>query len=923
MAETLDRIIYGRPVVDHQAGGDFQTLALSGSLTYEDATAWRSIITLDPLPEASARESQSVGIFAGKQYILARTHNQNDDPNLPIYEYVLLSRKLLLQAAGHIEPLLALFDEPLPLFDHQPVAGFAALNQPTVQSWTLDERTACFRALLDLCGGRITAALALLGAAIDTRGLLIYGFDGDVHARVRLVQGIMALLPAAARPELTFATYVHQPGANGTPRVIFSESTDTSRWKADFAAKIFPEESLTTPYAALLDQLWNGDERAFIEALVESNMDSIAEGLLPGGDWRDGLRLVAEQVDLNQRVASGADVPVESLISALSGGLTLPADVRLRYLKCLLHHALDTRNIEAALLVALEMDRDPALDMALGNVLIEALETQPDAVYLFVRTRLNDAMEMDERWLDRLEAAALVALKVAITDADPETIVNWLKLVSREPASYGLSDVLHQGILAAQERAHEDGELARQLILMSVKRDPETLDTLLNDEKLLAIMPENMGAVLRDYAGDPLMTLQKRGPEMFMVAMARSARAHSQRHFTPQIIEQLWKLYTSGQNFYLPAHYRPESVIETWLDSGAEWLSDESRTAILTLMLADSRDELFYQFAHHLAEHEALTVPLLVDALQNSQRSVSDILLLIGRITASGDLTQQEAVNTYVDLLNLREWRQAALPLVEQLARMIQQHSTLDVSPETVWQLLDVAARSKSENIARVAARQLFNDIEQHADGDAEVNMDEVLVEVLTRLLEQLQWSSNAPQFVMNWWRDFVRQQPVARLGRIDKLIESKGSKLLDETRTILQTTLAFRRMLGKRAIQDFARALDTAFGILQDITESFDPSTRRPVSFDEDTIRAELDTRQEELTEDERRILAKNFKELAQLIGEMGDHRSKANIMRRGDNIDRQLMTGEQQPASAVDAMKWMAGYLDGIQDQAKDEDE
>jgi hypothetical protein len=296
---------------------------------------------------------------------------------------------------------------------------------------------------------------------------------------------------------------------------------------------------------------------------------------------------------------------------------------------------------------------------------------------------------------------------------------------------------------------------------------------------------------------------------------------------------------------------------------------------------------------------------------------------LIGRITASGDLTQQEAVNTYVDLLNLREWRQAALPLVEQLARMIQQHSTLDVSPETVWQLLDVAARSKSENIARVAARQLFNDIEQHADGDAEVNMDEVLVEVLTRLLEQLQWSSNAPQFVMNWWRDFVRQQPVARLGRIDKLIESKGSKLLDETRTILQTTLAFRRMLGKRAIQDFARALDTAFGILQDITESFDPSTRRPVSFDEDTIRAELDARQEELTEDERRILAKNFKELAQLIGEMGDHRSKANIMRRGDNIDRQLMTGEQQPASAVDAMKWMAGYLDGIQDQAKDEDE
>jgi hypothetical protein len=245
---------------------------------------------------------------------------------------------------------------------------------------------------------------------------------------------------------------------------------------------------------------------------------------------------------------------------------------------------------------------------------------------------------------------------------------------------------------------------------------------------------------------------------------------------------------------------------------------------------------------------------------------------------------------------------------------MIQQHPTLDVTPETVWRLLEVAARSKSENIARVAARQLFNDVEQHED-------DNALVDVLSRLFEQLQWSSHTRQYALNWWRDYARQQPVARLARMDKLIEN--GKLLDEARTILQTTLAFRRMLGKRTMQDFAQALNTAFSILEDITESFDPSLRRPVSFDEDTVRAELDARQEELTEDERRILAKNFKELAQLIGEMGDHRSKANIMRRGDNIDRQLMTGEQQPASAVDVMKWMAGYLDGIQDQANEDSE
>ncbi|MBZ0286467.1 MAG: hypothetical protein K8I30_02550, partial [Anaerolineae bacterium] len=85
MSETLDRIIYGKPVVDNQPSSDFQTLALSGNLTYEDSAAWRALITLDPLADAAAHASQAVGIFTGqgRNFILARVHHQNDDPDLP------------------------------------------------------------------------------------------------------------------------------------------------------------------------------------------------------------------------------------------------------------------------------------------------------------------------------------------------------------------------------------------------------------------------------------------------------------------------------------------------------------------------------------------------------------------------------------------------------------------------------------------------------------------------------------------------------------------------------------------------------------------------------------------------------------------------------------------------------------------------
>ena len=64
--------------------------------------------------------------------------------------------------------------------------------------------------------------------------------------------------------------------------------------------------------------------------------------------------------------------------------------------------------------------------------------------------------------------------------------------------------------------------------------------------------------------------------------------------------------------------------------------------------------------------------------------------------------------------------------------------------------------------------------------------------------------------------------------------------------------------MLGKRAWPDFARDINTAFAVLEDLAESFEPSPRRSFSLDQDTIRAELDARESDLTDQERRILTK-----------------------------------------------------------------
>jgi hypothetical protein len=39
--------------------------------------------------------------------------------------------------------------------------------------------------------------------------------------------------------------------------------------------------------------------------------------------------------------------------------------------------------------------------------------------------------------------------------------------------------------------------------------------------------------------------------------------------------------------------------------------------------------------------------------------------------------------------------------------------------------------------------------------------------------------------------------------------------------------------------------------------------------------------------------------------------------LLSRDESVDRALMSGEQQPESALDVMKFLSGFLDGTQPQ------
>lgn len=924
MTFTLERIIYGTSESSDEMG----ILAISDHLTPQDAALWRGITSLKPMDAEGFKASRAFGMFAGpsERFVWACAYRSAvHDADKPYYEYVVVPRELLTDLAGNLAPLVGLFDAPAD--EAARSARIPPLKLNSHPRWTSQQRRAQVEALLAK-GIDVPQAIRLLGAALHERGLMIHDYPADTDDRLSVIRGLMALLPAQARPDLTFSTNRHETTMTQA-RVVFAPATIvTGRWLANWQTRAFPDDdSLESPFIRRLNELWQGDLGAFLSAIDQ--MGSIASAqVIANRNLQNSLTVMAERHALDAQIAAGKPVAPEAL-KAIMKDIPPEGELKRLYAERLLRHALEARDADAALVVARAMDEDPELDRVLYDQLQTDLDTQPDAVYSFARTRLSAGIsasnnaggssaggEGEDRWAHRLQVAALESLRVAILDGDAETAINWLRLLAREPASYDLGDFVHHGILAAQARARTEPDLAQALVLLAVKRDPEALETLLADDDLLAAISNGLGAALRRGEGDPLALLQAYGAEVFLVALARALDAQNPSLFTASSMAQLWALYATNApsgSANLGA-YNSAYIISAIITRSVAWLPADALETLLAHMLHDRRDDLSHQLVHSVAQRPD-SLPIIVGAISRSERTDSESLALIAQMIAVGDLTQQDAVDLYVGLLGAWEWRPSALEIMEQLARAIQQHAHLTLQPEVIWNLLAVAGDMKQEFITRVALRRLTADLQTLED-------EELLMDDLQRVSTLISWSSAARAQLLAWWRSYVRAQTTAHLQRIDRSL-ADNRRSLDELRTVVQSVLAFRRMLGKRSLTQFAEDVATTYGILQALAESFDPTAKRPASFDPATIRLELDARAEELSPHELKILANNFKELAQVITAMADNRSKASLIRRGDDVDRQLMSGEQQPHSAVDALKWLAGYLGGTQDKPEtDED-
>jgi len=884
--------------------------AATPALTGEDTALWRGVSSVQPIGQQPA-----FGLFAeGADGFIAAAADPTGTT------VALIPRSVLLTLNGHLRPVFTALTALPPPVDGLPVAPLTL----TLPSWSSAERLAACTDLIDALGGGTTGgdrALAILATALHERGAILYGFHGDGWERLRWISGWLALLPASIRPDFTFSTNRHE-SMTSQARLVFAERhVSSARWPIDQETLALPNdhetESAAAPFIDYLRERFAHDPTPAALLATVDRLNTVLLTLHPPGagfsglaDLQRGLAAAAGRAAIDSQIASGGPVSPADLIAAFK---TAPptGDLKLRYAERLLDHGLRERNAAAAQTVATLMDADPALDAALWPRLNRLLGLLPDAAYAFIRAHLTGRPDANPCWRTRLKLAALASLRVAVLEGDTETLLNWLTLIAREPAAYDLTEVLRNALPAAHTAARERGlppELVRGLVLIAARRDGACAASLLADADLIAALPDTLGAALRDHTGDPAALLAAYGVEVLLLALHRAAAVHVLGLFNPLTIETVWALsHPAGDETASPspAAATATAILADWLDGDDAWLPTPALATLLTLALRDQRDDQFHRLARPLHERDDFPA-LIASALSRSQRPIADALALIAQMLAVGDLSPQGAVAVYTLTLTDLNWERSAQPMIAQLARSLGQQPALTIPDEALWRLVEAAADLRDEAALRAASRRCEGRIRQIAD-------EATLIDQLARLVPLVGLSSaRAP--LEAWWREFVSEQPLLRLQKFDRQFE--GRKGMDDLRQIVQSVIAFRRMVGGRTLEQFIGDVATTYAVLQALSDSFEPSVKRATAFDAATIRAEIDAHTIDISPEQIQIFARNLKGLAELIAALGDSRSKAGLIRRSEDVDRQLITGEQDPHGAVDALKWMSGYLSGAQD-------
>ena len=754
----------------------------NGALPSLDPKFYLQLVNLEPMPDADGGAGPALVLVDHDwdRKLLATIQPSAAHPQTYTDHYVFIPAKALAESALQLERWLAF----LPQASQDIHRTLPLLQPPDFDPTEIETRAENLQRILDqLPADGFEHALTLLGALMHDRRLAIARFRPDFQARLALVSGIQALIPGALAARATFAS--HAPVfSQQSPQLTFVDADkDASDWIYDWSAPTIIADVLDHPYIKVLRALWQGDAAALAAEIqrLARLADSSATGALG-----QELARVADRFWLDRHVQTPAeDISTDAIIRILDSAKPPRDEIRQQYMRRLLLNALSERDWAAGARVAEELENDAELESALSDIFDEMLEDQPDSVYVFIRNRLMH-LGIDEQWIPRLQKAARNSLEVAMEEGDIGTLAGWLELIAHEPQAYLLHDILQEAILSAKQRAYGDGELAIHLILIAVRRVPEIVDALYEDQRLIDALDDDVRLALQKPTADALERLIDERAEYFLLALYHGVKVTDEVMVTLATITQLWSLFRSDQRVSLPAVYRPPAVTRLLATEASHQLTEEAVEFLFESIIAGDDRKLIVDSATHLANCELL-FPLLSQSLSRDTLPMDKVLSIMHAVSNIKSAPPHEVIDTYFTLLDYYQWEPQTQRLMEALTRLMAKHQEAQVSYRHLWRLFDACHGLEIEGATRVSMTHLLLQYGEEEDLST-------VVEGLARICRQIGLSKPLGAAVNSWWRNYTHRLSLTQLQRLERELEPQ--RHLEAQKHILYSVVAMRRWL-------------------------------------------------------------------------------------------------------------------------------
>jgi hypothetical protein len=454
----------------------------------------------DRYPLSAAEMPQSLTLLrdgVGGQFFAVHVMRNTDGK--PLGHYIVLPSDTLRAMQGNLRALVGILDTTSPnVASRMPeLLPIALTNLVPI---TPDQQTEDMLTLLSIAGNRMDSVEQMMAAIIQGVRLVVQNAPADVAQRLKLVDGLLAMLPPSVRFAVTF-------------------TTDSATHEDVDCQVCFAREPVSSPDVVRFD--WasgqtfgvplRDDYARFVMSQLRLDTSLVIErttAMTPAAGWylSQGHRLVdalaygSYRLKVDEALLSGQPVSHEDASTILRTDPTLSDSLRAAYARHLLQlalvmHAVTDADPVADLFVKFpELERDALIQLASACHKGEA----PD-VYRLVTRWLAKDVELPSRlrWQQLAQRAALMGSRALAEAHDLSGLSSLIPDLIATARIANLREVSRPLLETLVPFASKGSDLANDLFLMVADlMDADNARQFLSAPSIQGLLPQDVATFL-------------------------------------------------------------------------------------------------------------------------------------------------------------------------------------------------------------------------------------------------------------------------------------------------------------------------------------------------------------------------------------------------------------------------------------------